>query len=355
MEGLLLLLFGLFVIAAIGHGLWVLGAMIMRPLLGIAPDDPRGARAGSRSSHPGDPCPRCSMPLSLNSCDACNWPREATASPRRRRQIALASLRRSAKRFFGMGWLDADVYRELDAALERQLVPASAPIPLADAPVEFAPAAAIEPIVETPPATTPNVATSEITTAPQPTTNTAAPAEPPAPEEKVFDLAEAAATVPFAPPVEPAARQETPKIDVPERVAAYMAARREVDVPKPAVKPAIVAPPREPAKPFSRILASFMEEKNIRWGELIGGLLILCSSIALVLSFWQQIAERPLLKFGLFNGVTAALFGIGLYVERRWRLPTTTHGLLLIAMLLVPLNFLAIAAFTLERPPTDAR
>ena len=73
-----------------------------------------------------------------------------------------------------------------------------------------------------------------------------------------------------------------------------------------------------------------------------------------MLSFWQQIAERPLLKFSLFNGVTAALFGIGLYVHRRWRLPTTTHGLLLISMLLVPLNFLAIAAFTLEHPPTDA-
>ncbi len=108
-----------------------------------------------------------------------------------------------------------------------------------------------------------------------------------------------------------------------------------------------------PSQPFSRLFASFLEEKNIRWGELIGGLLILCSSIALVLSFWQQIAERPLLKFSLFNGVTAALFGIGLYVHRRWRLPTTTHGLLLISMLLVPLNFLAIAAFTLEHPPTD--
>jgi hypothetical protein len=58
-----------------------------------------------------------------------------------------------------------------------------------------------------------------------------------------------------------------------------------------------------------------------------------------VLSFWQQISERPLLKFSLFNGVTAALFGIGLYFHRRWRLQTTTHGLMLISMLLVPLTF----------------
>ena len=81
--------------------------------------------------------------------------------------------------------------------------------------------------------------------------------------------------------------------------------------------------------------------------------MILGSSIALVLSFWQQIAERPMLKFGLFNGVTAALFGIGLYIHRRWRLPTTTQGDLLIAVLLVPLNFLAIAAVTLKNPTSS--
>ena len=89
-----------------------------------------------------------------------------------------------------------------------------------------------------------------------------------------------------------------------------------------------------------------MEEQNIRWGELIGGLLIVGCSIALVISFWAKIAERPFLKFVVFNGVTAALFGLGFYAERRWRLRTTSCAVLLISILLVPLNFLAIAAFT---------
>src|SRR5262249_4565423 len=84
--------------------------------------------------------------------------------------------------------------------------------------------------------------------------------------------------------------------------------------------------------------------KNIRWGELVGGLLIVCCSIALVISFWTDIAERPFLKYGVFNGVTVALFGLGFYSYRRWRLQTTSRGLLLIAGLLVPLNFMAIAA-----------
>ncbi len=83
----------------------------------------------------------------------------------------------------------------------------------------------------------------------------------------------------------------------------------------------------------------------MRWGELVGGLLIVGSSIALVVSLWSQIAERPIIKFGVFNGVTAALFGLGIHASRRWKLPTTSQGLLIIATLLVPLNFLAIVAF----------
>ena len=89
-----------------------------------------------------------------------------------------------------------------------------------------------------------------------------------------------------------------------------------------------------------------MEQKNIRWGELVGGLLIVGCSVALVLSFWAEISQRPVLKFSIFTAVTGALFGLGLYTEHRWKLPTTSRGVLLIATLLVPLNFLAFAAFS---------
>src|SRR6185437_11428150 len=95
---------------------------------------------------------------------------------------------------------------------------------------------------------------------------------------------------------------------------------------------------------FSEVLNSFMEESNIRWGEIIGGLLIIGCSTALVVSLWAQISQIPVLKFLIFTTVTAILFGIGLYTEHRWKLPTTSRGILTIATLLVPLNFLAIAA-----------
>src|SRR5215475_3927920 len=95
---------------------------------------------------------------------------------------------------------------------------------------------------------------------------------------------------------------------------------------------------------FAEMLNSFMEESNIRWGEIIGGLLIIGCSTALVISLWSQISQIPVLKFLIFTTVTAALFGVGLYTEHRWKLPTTSRGILTIATLLVPLNFLAIAA-----------
>src|SRR5215213_7346142 len=103
-------------------------------------------------------------------------------------------------------------------------------------------------------------------------------------------------------------------------------------------------PPRAPRRPFSEVLNSFMEESNIRWGEIIGGLLIIGCSTALVVSLWAQISQIPVLKFLIFTTVTAVLFGIGLYTQYRWKLRTTSRAILTIATLLVPLNFLAIAA-----------
>lgn len=107
------------------------------------------------------------------------------------------------------------------------------------------------------------------------------------------------------------------------------------------------AKPMQPVRTWSKWLSAFMEEKNIQWGELIGGLMIVCCSAALVLSFWQHIASRPWLKFSIFTGINAAILGLGLNAWYRWKLPTTSHGILMIGMMLVPLNFLAFAIFTL--------
>ena len=91
------------------------------------------------------------------------------------------------------------------------------------------------------------------------------------------------------------------------------------------------------------MLAGFMEERNIRWGELIGGLLIVGSSVALVLSLWQTLSGIPYFPFFVFVAGSSAVFGVGLYAYHRWKLESTSRGLLAIATLLVPLNFLFMA------------
>ncbi|MEX2112460.1 MAG: hypothetical protein WD845_04705, partial [Pirellulales bacterium] len=162
------------------------------------------------------------------------------------------------------------------------------------------------------------------------------------------------ATVPKEALAEPAApavlAAPEPATSPAERVRAYAASRIAAVESEPVPPPA----PPKPREALSRLFAAFMEEKNIRWGELVGGLLIVGCSVALVISFWSEIAARPMLKFGLLGGVTAALFGVGLYTDRRWKIHTTSHGILVIATLLVPLNFLAIAAFTRGAAANDA-
>ncbi|MGA2496782.1 MAG: hypothetical protein ABSH20_03530 [Tepidisphaeraceae bacterium] len=106
--------------------------------------------------------------------------------------------------------------------------------------------------------------------------------------------------------------------------------------------PPPAAPPPQPRRPLSEVLGTFMQEANIRWGELVGGLLVVGCSIALVRTFWSSIADHPWLKLGVFAAVTVAVFTVGLYTEHRWKLPTTSRAILIIASLLVPLTFLAV-------------
>ena len=309
LEGIIFFAIGLFIFAAIGHGVWLLGAAILRLFLGALNENERAPTPRS-SDRPVphsrlESCPVCTTPIGFerHTCAGCGWP-NVDAHQAKRQALALEAVRRTATRFRGMEWLGLESFHRIETSLDEAIALSEQ-------------ALAVE---------TPQAEVAATTEAPsQPQTIPVASAEPAADEQPVDAAPPIADIASFAPP---------PHADL-SAAAAQAAA------------PTISAVPRPPR------FASFLEEKNIRWGELIGGLLILCSSIALVLSFWQQISERPLLKFGLFNGVTAALFLIGLYVERRWRLPTTTHGVLLIAMLLVPLNFLAVAAFTLNSPPTE--
>ncbi|HEV2834128.1 MAG TPA: hypothetical protein VGW58_02365, partial [Pyrinomonadaceae bacterium] len=180
---------------------------------------------------------------------------------------------------------------------------------------------------------------------PRPSAEPAPKPAPPRPEKP----APAQKPVTPSPPPAPVVVQEVVVQSVSSVVIEIDRERPSEQIPPPP-QPPPPSPPRV-RRPFSEVLNSFMEESNIRWGEIIGGLLIIGCSTALVVSLWAQISQIPVLKFLIFTTVTAVLFGIGLYTEHRWKLPTTSRGILTIATLLVPLNFLAIAAVSASNTP----
>ncbi|MBN1591389.1 MAG: hypothetical protein JW888_17890, partial [Pirellulales bacterium] len=114
--------------------------------------------------------------------------------------------------------------------------------------------------------------------------------------------------------------------------------------PQPEPQPPAVPVAAQPSRSWGQLLEAFMEERNIRWGELIGGLLIVGGGIALAISLREQLQTIPYSQFVVFAVITAAVYGAGLYSHYRWKLATTSRGLLTIALLLTPVSFLIMAS-----------
>ncbi|MFN7929106.1 MAG: hypothetical protein U0Y68_14405 [Blastocatellia bacterium] len=299
-EILFWFLFALGLITLIGHGIWVFLAMIGRTLFGSNPQQPAETHLNeSKYASPRAPqfCNHCGAVLSAKSklCVSCG----AAAEPALVESLDdLDAMERQLRRFHQQGVLDDLKFNWLEhiLSIERQRI------------TQVPPPAEVQP---------------------------ATPHAPPPPQP---------ASVPIEPlpiPVSQAAREEVPLYEPP------VALPQPVAEPVTPIAPVYVepTPPPPPRKSFAEMLAAFMEEKNIRWGELLGGLLIIGCSLALVISLWAQIEQIPLLKFFIFTAMTGAFAGLGFYSEHRWKLPNTSRGLLITATMLVPLNFLAIAAF----------
>lgn len=236
-------------------------------------------------------CPRCGLALLGERCTVCHWPIEP-GQLRPNAREAIEQLSAQVARLEQLKILDPQARASFEAAIEAERTRRAAPV--VEPPVSPA-----EPVIA------------------------ATLVEPPTIPSEHSPLVASSVATPAA--AEPISRG-------PQSVATA-----------PVVHP---APSVSPRATWTDWFAGFMEERNIRWGELVAGLLIVCCSIALVISFWSAIEARPWLKFLLFNGVTAATFGAGFYSEYRLRLRTTAQGLLTIGALLVPLNFLAIAALS---------
>jgi hypothetical protein len=314
MEILLLLGFMLLVITLLGHGIWVLLRWFIRSLAGksnsATPTHPESSRR----------CSNCDAEISRQTvfCGKCGVQQTTPIVAERLKD--LAATERQLERFFRAGAIEGEVYENLKQRIQAERTrlqnragqPASASKPAA-APTPPAPVTA--PTTDQQPIAPPSVVVTETASITVETNITMSAAE------QVF----------------------TSGRKIPSVEHVWQTASSSAPPPPP--------PQVEPRRHFSEVLAAFMEESNIRWGEIIGGLLIIGCSTALVVSLWAQISAIPVLKFLIFTTVTAALFGVGFYTEHRWKLPTTSRGILTTATLLVPLNFLAIAAVSSSTLP----
>lgn len=306
----LLILWG--VVTLIGHGTWVVLAKIFGAGKAAAPPARRSVAEGE--------CPRCGCRLEPihRECHACGWPRQQGV--RNNPQEALRALRQKLTQLLESEAIDIESVTAIRAAIttqEERLATLAAEAAKAKQGLHAG-------------------ARPGVAAAADGGIQADALAEPVASVNQPL-------TAPIEPP--PVTSHESPVTSASDRVREY-ALRRMAAMESAGAEPAAVAPPPKKREALSRLFAAFMQEKNIRWGELVGGLLIVGCSVALVISFWSEIAANAMLKFGLLGGVTSALFGVGLYTDRKWKIPTTSHGILVIGSLLVPLNFLAIAAFT---------
>ena len=291
-------IFAIGIITLVGHGIWVLVAAIFRAIF-REPDAERAAvdnRGDARTSRE-TRCAECGSALrdSDSFCPLCGLSRSSA-----RPMTDLARTARQLDKFLNQGRLDAETHKQVMSLVEEERARLIAPVRR------------------------------------EPTT-TRREAEPRPPQPVPVEPA-------FQPSPAPIAEQKV--LVVENDVVRTARNLDEIGVASDDLPMTVYEIPRQPRRSFTEMLGTFMEESSVRWGELVGGLLIIGCSIALVVSLWSEIAARSFLRFSVFIGVTTGLFGLGFYSAHRWKLPTTSRGVLVISTLLAPLNFLAMAAFS---------
>ncbi len=149
-------------------------------------------------------------------------------------------------------------------------------------------------------------------------------------------------TVPRAAPIVPAPPRLT--VAVPRQVedeVPLLAILCEEEQPEVASKATVVVA-STPRQSWAAVIESFLAVHNIRWGELVAGLLIVVCSVGLVISLWSTLlSANRVLPALIFLSANAAIFAAGFYTLAKWKLRHTSRAVLLIATLLVPLSVLA--------------
>lgn len=148
----------------------------------------------------------------------------------------------------------------------------------------------------------------------------------------------AAAPIPLTTPVVPPAgthRQTQPQTPV---VATSL---HPLDQPEPTARSVAAVETRPTKRLTADLLKTFMERSNIRLVEIVSATLIVVCSVGLVISLWNTLSATsryfPSLVFLL---ATLAVHGAGQYTLRKWKLRSTSRGILHIGLMLIPLAVL---------------
>ncbi len=312
------------VVTVIGHGLWMTAAAISRLVFGTGENGQPG------TSH----CTRCGHPTGLKNgtCVYCGF--ETVAAQRRGLKSAIRQIQQMRDQDRLEPTICDHAIQALSAA-EQQL---RSPQDPSEARRQRSVLSALHDAVTTPPS--------------QPAVP-ASPAASPQTPAAWQELADAA--------TEPIEAELVADDDAVQVVRPAAAATMPATVPDFARDTEAAPTAFSPRRTLADMLQSFMEEKNIRWGELASGMLIVGSAIGLVISLratLAEISERiryfPALLFLLG---TVAIHAAGLYTLRRWKLRSTSRGVLIIATLLVPLSFAAgilLSGSDAERSPVTS-
>ncbi|NBR06318.1 MAG: hypothetical protein EBT92_11150 [Planctomycetes bacterium] len=99
----------------------------------------------------------------------------------------------------------------------------------------------------------------------------------------------------------------------------------------------------KPKRSLAGVLSLFLESRNILLGELVGGLLIVGGSVALVGTLWNSLEQIPYFPFLMLAAIALLLFFAGQYTLHHWKLQSTSRGMLVISILLAVLSLLVLA------------
>ncbi|MGK7925557.1 MAG: hypothetical protein AB4290_09980 [Spirulina sp.] len=120
----------------------------------------------------------------------------------------------------------------------------------------------------------------------------------------------------------------------------------EIPVPVPIGKP-VATPKRDPSQPsgIEKIFQAFKDELSLRWLFFLGIFLIIVSSGVMAASQWQYISSVG--QYGILYLYTL-IFGLfGWWTGTNEKLKLTSQTLKTVALLLIPINFVAMDSFGL--------